>query len=223
MASPGNHWDFLRSFENGQITMWPRDHCRPRYIGAGAPAGLPFSVFRNPFHSAVAMIRLNRSYLGWAEGRPVTVVGEVAAGRYDVTVAYHESGEEVLLLSPEWARPGTFALRVRGHSMIGFGIAEGDYVIVRPQSTAEGGDLVIAGLANSGDPEGYVTLKQLFWEGDHIRLQPANPSMAPIHLYPQNGQDPVEIQGKVVAVVRVEDEDETFRSHATGDGPASRY
>lgn len=206
MASPGNYWDFYRSLENGQVTMWPRDHCRPRWIGTDeTPAKPPISVLPNPFNSAVAMIRLARSYLEWPEGRPVAVVGEVAAGRYDVTVAYHESGEEVLLLPPEWARPGTFALRVRGHSMVGVGIAEGDYVIVRPQSTAENGDLVIAGLADSEDPEGYVTLKQLFWEGDHIRLQPANASMAPIHLYPQNGQDPVEIQGKVVAVVRVED------------------
>ncbi len=206
MALPGNHWDFLRSLENGQVTMWPRDHCRPHYIGTETPAGPSISFFPNPFNSAVVMIRLPRSHLEWAGGRPVAVVGEVAAGRYDVTVAYHESGEEVLLLPPEWARPGTFALRVRGHSMVGAGIAEGDYVIVRPQSIAESGDLVIAGLTDSDDPEGYITLKQLFWEGDHIRLQPANASMAPIHLYPQNGQDPVEIQGKVVAVVRVEDD-----------------
>ncbi len=206
MASPGNHWDFRRSPESGQITMWPRDHCRPHWIGTDeTPADSPVSIFPNPFNSAVAMIRLARSYLEWAEGRPVAVVGEVAAGRYDVTVVYHESGEEVLLLPAEWARPGTFALRVRGHSMAGAGIAEGDYVIVRPQPTADSGDLVIAGLTDSDDPEGYITLKQLFWEGDHIRLQPANASMAPIHLYPQNGQDPVEIQGKVVAVVRVEE------------------
>jgi repressor LexA len=201
-------WDFRRSPETGQVTMWARDHCRPRWIGAEeTPAGPPFSILPNPLNSAVAMIRLDRRGLSWAEGRPVAVVGEVAAGRYDVTVAYHESGEEVLLLPPEWARPGTFALRVRGHSMAGAGIAEGDYVIVRPQSTAESGDLVIAGLTDAEDPEGYITLKQLFWEGDHIRLQPANSAMAPIHLYPRHGQDPVEIQGKVVAVVRVEDEE----------------
>jgi repressor LexA len=153
------------------------------------------------------MVRLAQDYRRWAGGRPVAVVGEVAAGRFDVTVAYRPGpdAEEILFLPPMASRD-CFALRVHGDSMQDAGIEDGDYVLVRPQSRADNGDFVIAAAADADDPEGYVTLKQFFWEGDHVRLQPANASMAPIHLYPQRRNDPIEIQGIVVGVVRIEDE-----------------
>lgn len=165
------------------------------------------TVVPNALYGSVPRVQLAPAFVDWADSRPLAVVGEVAAGRYDVTVAYHLGPEalEVLHLPPEWVRPGYFALRVRGDSMREAGIREGDYVLVRPQRSADNGDLVVAGLADSEAPEGYVTLKQFFWEGDHVRLQPANAAMAPIHLFPDHGQDPVEIQGKVVAVVRIEE------------------
>ncbi len=200
----GNVWDFYRS-KQGRVAMWPRQQCAARWIGEGKA----LEVIANQINASVAMIRLSRTYWSWGEGQPLAVVGEVAAGRYDVTVAYHASPDatEVLLLPAEWARSGYFALCVRGNSMQEAGIQAGDYVVVRAQSSADNGDLVVAGLVDADDPEGYVTLKQFFRDQNHVRLQPANACMAPIHLYPQQGQDPVEIQGKVVAVVRLEEED----------------
>lgn len=210
--SAGMTWNFTRSLATGEIRLWPRDGRAPRWIGRVEEgqqglAGALVSVVPSPPLGSVPLICLAPAFAQWAEGRPLAVVGEVAAGRYDVTVAYHAGPEalEVLHLPPEWARSGYFALRVRGDSMREAGIQEGDYVLVRPQSSADSGDLVVAGLVDAEAPEGYVTLKQFFWEGDHVRLQPANASMAPIHLFPEHGQDPVEIQGKVVAVVRLEE------------------
>ena len=209
--STGKTWDFARSLSSGRVTLWPREGRAPRYIGRleDMPALLEslISVVPHALEGRIPLLRLSPALARWAGSRPLAVVGEVAAGRYDVTVAYHLGPEalDILHLPPEWARAGYFALRVRGDSMREAGIREGDYVLVRPQSSADNGDLVVAGLTDSDAPEGYVTLKQFFWEGDHIRLQPANGAMAPIHLFPERGRDPVEIQGKVVAVVRVEE------------------
>lgn len=205
--STGIPWDFERCLRSGRVTMRPRAGQAPRWVGP-SPAGPALLVAPNPLNTSVTMLYMPQSYQHWANGRPLAVVGEVAAGRYDVTVAYHDSPEavETLLLPPEWARLGYFALRVRGHSMQEAGIQDGDYVIVRPQAGADNGDLVIAGLTDADDPAGYVTLKQFFQEGHHVRLQPANARMAPIHLYPHRQNDPVGIQGKVVAVVRLEED-----------------
>jgi len=204
LYSSGKTWDFHRS-ARGEVSMRARAVSVPHWIGEGKTV----EVTKNPLNAGVSMVRLSLTYQNWAREQPLAVVGEVAAGRYDVTVAYHLGPEalEVLHVPPEWGRAGYFALQVRGNSMQEAGIGEGDYVIVRPQSSADDGDLVVAGLVDSDDPSGYVTLKQFFREVDHIRLQPANAAMAPIHLYPQRAQDPVEIQGKVVAVVRLEEED----------------
>jgi repressor LexA len=204
--STGKTLDFTRSPTTGQVAVVPRDGRAPRWVGRPEGAAVPSVIVAvNPLNASVQMLHISPEFQHWGPGRPLAVVGEVAAGRYDVTVAYHAGAEAVDVLSvPEdWARLGYFALRVRGNSMQEAGIQDGDYVLVRPQSTADNGDLVIAGLADSDDPAGYVTLKQFFREAGHVRLQPANAAMAPIHLYPQHRNDPVGIQGKVVAVVRV--------------------
>ena len=208
-CSTGKSWDFHRSPATGQVTMRRRDGRPPHWVGRPQDALVPSVVISaNPLNASVQMIHLAPDFQHWGAGRPLAVVGEVAAGRYDVTVAYHAGAEgmEVLMVPEDWAQLGYFVLRVRGSSMQEAGIQDGDYVLVRPQSSADNGDLVIAGLNDSDDPAGYVTLKQFFWEGDSIRLQPANASMAPIHLYPQRQSDPVGIQGKVVAVVRMAEE-----------------
>jgi repressor LexA len=204
--STGKTLDFERLAATGQVTILPRDGRMPHWIGRPDGAAVPsVIVAANPLNAGVQMLHISPEFQHWGHGRPLAVVGEVAAGRYDVTVAYHAGPEaaDVLMVPEDWARLGYFALRVRGDSMQDAGIQDGDYVLVRPQSSADNGDLVIAGLADSDDPTGYVTLKQFFQEGDHVRLQPANAAMAPIHLYPQHRNDPVGIQGKVVAVVRV--------------------
>jgi repressor LexA len=89
---------------------------------------------------------------------------------------------------------GIYALRVKGNSMIDALINDGDIVIMRHEETARNGEMVAAWVKNDGS----TTLKHFFQEGDRIRLQPANPTMGPIYVDPEN----IEIQGKVVAVIR---------------------
>ena len=74
-------------------------------------------------------------------------------------------------------------LRVRGDSMIEAHIADGDFVVIRPQDTARDGDIVVAQVE-----ENAVTLKRFFREKDRVRLQPANPNYPP-QFYPI-GPDP---------------------------------
>ena len=69
---------------------------------------------------------------------------------------------------------GFFAVRVRGESMIGDGIFEGDMLFVRKTEEARPGDIVLVALENE------ATCKRFYPEGDTIRLQPSNPTMAPI-------------------------------------------
>ncbi|MGF7397148.1 transcriptional repressor LexA [Thermoanaerobacterium thermosaccharolyticum] len=84
----------------------------------------------------------------------------------------------------------SFILKVRGESMINAGILDGDYIIVRKQSYADNGDIIVALI------EDEATVKRFFKESDHIRLQPENPSMDPIIV------DNVLVLGKVVGVIR---------------------
>ena len=82
-------------------------------------------------------------------------------------------------------------LNIRGESMIQAGILNGDQVIVRKQTSADNGDIVIAMTE-----ENEATCKRFFKESDHIRLQPENDTMAPIIL------DNVSILGRVVGLYR---------------------
>jgi repressor LexA len=87
----------------------------------------------------------------------------------------------------------TYVLRVRGESMIDEQIRDGDYVVVEDRKTADNGEMVIALLGGSD-----VTLKKFYRENGRIRLQPANVTMQPIVVNP----DQVQIQGVVVGVMR---------------------
>jgi repressor LexA len=120
--------------------------------------------------------------------RSVPLVGAVAAGR---PLLAEENIEEFLPV-PEWLTPSdeSFALRVRGDSMVKAGILDGDVVIVRRQEDAENGDIVVAHLGDE------ATLKRFFREEGHVRLQPENDSMEPILT-----RDP-RIAGKVTGVLR---------------------
>jgi repressor LexA len=88
----------------------------------------------------------------------------------------------------------TFALQVRGDSMIEDHICSGDFVLVEKTPKVRSGDIVVA-LVNGAE----ATLKRYYPESDgQIRLQPANSSMAPILVKPEN----LEIQGRVLAILR---------------------
>jgi repressor LexA len=90
-------------------------------------------------------------------------------------------------------RRDTYVLRVKGESMIDEQIRDGDWVVVEDRHSADNGEMVIA-LVGGDD----VTLKKFYRESGRIRLQPANPTMAPIYVDP----DRVQIQGVVVGVMR---------------------
>jgi repressor LexA len=82
-------------------------------------------------------------------------------------------------------------LNVKGDSMINAGIFSGDRIIVRQQSTAENGEMVVALIDDS------ATVKTYYKEKDHIRLQPENDTMDPIIV------DNCQILGKVYGVIRI--------------------
>jgi len=92
-------------------------------------------------------------------------------------------------------RQRVFALKVKGTSMIDAFINDGDIVLIQSATQVDNGEMVVAWLKD----EREVTLKRLYQEGSIVRLQPANSEMQPIYTRTDN----LEIQGKVVGVVRV--------------------
>jgi len=86
-----------------------------------------------------------------------------------------------------------FALRVSGDSMVDAMVNDGDIVIMRQDNIAKDGDMVAVWLSDD-----TTTLKYFYREGDKVRLQPANPTMEPIFLNPED----VQVQGKVMMVLR---------------------
>ena len=122
----------------------------------------------------------------------VPILGKVAAG---LPVLADEHCDQVIKLDQTLTQGlnQVFALKVKGESMINEGILEGDLVIVRKQSTAKDGDIVVAMV------DGEVTVKTFFREKDRIRLQPANDTMRPIYVDPS--QETV-IRGRVITVIR---------------------
>jgi repressor LexA len=123
----------------------------------------------------------------------IPLLGHVAAG---TPMLAEENHERTINFDSELLRGDgpTYALRVRGDSMIEEGIHDGDMVIVRQQATARNGDIVVALV------DGEATVKYFFHEGKRIRLQPANSAMDPIFVGPEQT---TLIQGTVAGVIRV--------------------
>ncbi len=126
----------------------------------------------------------------------VPVWGTIAAGE---PIEAHRTSEEVITVSGDFAPADgqVYALRVKGQSMVEDLIADGDWIIVRPQPDAENGDMVVA-IVTDEHNHFEATLKRFFREDGRVRLQPANAAMAPIFVDPER----VAIQGKVVSVLR---------------------
>jgi len=167
---------------------------------------------RNRHNSSVYISTVGREKRGASLTR-LPVLGEIAAGQYDVTVAFHEydclgSGNGVMV-ERALARGGAYALRVRGTSMTHVGIEPGDVVIVKPQTWADDGDFVVANYVEgeAGGSEGLATLKRFYKRRDHVYLQSATASTDPIRLFPArrksgDASDPVQIQGVVTMVLK---------------------
>jgi len=118
------------------------------------------------------------------------LLGKVAAG---VPIEAVETADTIMVPEDFVRRHNTFALQVKGNSMVGEGILDGDYLIVEERPAADNGETVVAVVS------GEATVKKFYRErGGKVRLQPANPPMAPIIVKNKT----LAIRGVVVAVMR---------------------
>ncbi len=116
------------------------------------------------------------------------IIGKVAAG---VPITAQENVEGEFVLPASFTRASdAFLLRVQGDSMVGAAILDGDLIVVRPQPTANNGEIVVAMV------DGEATVKRFYKEGARIRLQPENSAMEPIY------SSDVTVIGRVEGVVR---------------------
>jgi repressor LexA len=155
-----------------------------------------------PIQSRLEHLRA-KGHIDWTEGRARTIrvlrpqglpiVGAIAAG--SVVESFPDAVEQ-LDFSSSLLRPGDYALRVRGDSMIEALIADGDVVIMRPvpdPKSIKNGTIVAARVNDDGQ-----TLKYYNRKGSQVKLEPANPSYPVIEALAAN----VAVQGVLVAVWR---------------------
>jgi len=123
-------------------------------------------------------------------GAAIPLLGRIAAGAPVEAIA----NEEILHFSDFVGQDNTFALEVRGESMIEDHICNGDFVLIEKTNQARNGEIVVALVDGS-----EATLKRYYAEPDgKVRLQPANAAMAAIYVDPNN----LQIQGRVLAIMR---------------------
>lgn len=139
--------------------------------------------------------------LGRANGdkvRDIPKLGVIAAGQPIAAFGQQDNpyaGETLTLTADLVPDPAeVYTLRVKGDSMIDALVNDGDWVVIRHQSTAKPHDMIVAWIRDREE----TTLKYYHPEGERVRLQPANPKYDPIYV----PADQLEIQGKVIAVVR---------------------
>lgn len=157
-----------------------------RHLQALETRGL---IVRRPGQARGILLTAGRS----AAAIPLPMVGTVRAGTPQPAV--EEDGGH-FAVDPSLVRgENSFLLRVKGDSMIDAHILPGDLAVVRPQATAENGEIVVALI------DGEATLKRFFREADgRIRLQPENPAMAPLLIGPEQAE--LLIVGKVTGLCR---------------------
>ncbi len=130
----------------------------------------------------------------------VPIIGQIAAGEaipvpvpdtWDITAA-----ADTLEVTEDLTRGkrGLYALKVKGLSMVDALINDGDIVLMQHVRVVENGEMAAVWLKS----EKEATLKKVYVEPERIRLQPANSQMQPVYVDPDN----VEIQGRVIAVIR---------------------
>lgn len=137
---------------------------------------------------AIRMVPKNPLHRATSKAINTPLLGRVAAG---MPILAEQNTEEVLPIPADIAGgEDSFALTVRGESMIEDGILDGDIVVVRPQQTAQNGETVVVMV------EDEATVKRFYRERNYIRLQPANSTMEPILV------DNCQIVGKVVGLLR---------------------
>jgi repressor LexA len=124
--------------------------------------------------------------------RELPILGRVAAGE---PLLSEQNLEGTSVVPRDWVNGDeAFLLQVQGESMINAHILPGDHALVRRQSTADNGDIVVAMLNDE------ATVKRIFFKPDLIVLQPEHPTMPPIHV--RKGEKSFQILGKVVGILR---------------------
>ena len=153
-----------------------RDATKPRAVDVRLPSEMPGGLDSGQLHSQ------------FPEPRYVPVLGRIAAGG---PILAEQAVEDVFPLPKELVGEGTlFMLKVVGDSMIDAAIADGDWVVVRQQPTANNGDIVAAML------DGEATVKTYKRRDGHVWLMPHNPQFEPIL------GDDAAVLGRVVTVLR---------------------
>jgi repressor LexA len=125
------------------------------------------------------------------ESNDIPLLGTVAAGQPIEAILSHDT---VSVPKDMQGRGRTFALRVRGDSMIDENIQDGDIIVVASQKTADNGQVVVALIDGN-----YATVKKFYREPDFIRLEPANPQFKPIFI---KTPERIQIQGVVRGLIR---------------------
>ncbi len=166
-----------------------RDPNRPRAIEVRSPAATR-PVVTAPTSALDDSGTFDET--GSGDARPaaayVPVVGRIAAG---APILAEEAVEDVFPLPKQVVGGGTlFLLQVKGDSMVGAAICDGDWVVVRQQQVADNGDIVAAMI------DGEATVKTFKRRDGHVWLMPHNPAYEPIH------GDEAAILGRVTAVLR---------------------
>ena len=128
------------------------------------------------------------------ESNDIPLLGTVAAGQPIEAILSHDT---VSVPKDMQGRGRTFALRVRGDSMIDVNIQDGDVIVVASQKTADNGQVVVALIDGN-----YATVKKFYREPDFIRLEPANPQFKPIFI---QTPERIQIQGVVRGLIRTYD------------------
>lgn len=180
---PRSIFDHLKALERKGYLKRDAAKSRSLQILDPGPASIPHSPSAAQQAGA---LRPPQSY------RELPIVGRVAAGQ---PLLAEQNIEGSFALSRDWVNGDeAFLLKVQGESMLGAHIAPGDYAVVRRQTAAENGDIVVALLNDE------ATIKRILFRGDEIVLQPENPAMDPIVV--RRGETGLQIVGKVVGILR---------------------
>lgn len=162
LSSPSTVHSHLHKLEKAGYIK--RDPNKPRTIEITGPGS-------ESLHQGAAIAQVQQD----VDKNTITLplVGRVAAGS---PILAEQNVEEVMTLPTSVVGDqNSFILRVRGESMINAGIFDGDYIVVREQSNAHNGEIVVALIDDS------ATVKTFYREKDRIRLQPENDTMEPIY------------------------------------------
>lgn len=143
------------------------------------------------YSRTVHLLNRAREVAALQRSRDVPIVGRIAAGL--PMYAQADWDGSITVDAERFRGQNLFALKVRGDSMQGAGILEGDLVICEPRQYAQNGEIVVALIRGE-----EATVKRFFRRSDHIELRPENPAHTPMRF--SFGE--VLVQGKVIGLLR---------------------